>query len=362
MLNLWIDAFGGDHAPLAVIEGSRRAVDELGVTMTLVGDTEKIRACAKEHRISLEGIEICDAPEVFDIHEEPTTLLRTHEKSSIAVGLREVAAGKGDAFICAGSTGALLVGATFLVGRIRGIKRAAAAPILPTATVPFMLLDGGANNDCRPEMLVQFAQMGSIYMKNVMGVPSPRVALLNVGAEETKGRQLELDTYALLEKTDLNFIGNIEARELPAGNADVVVTDGFTGNVTLKLYEGMGKFMAHQLGDNIFAGVRGKISALPVLSRIRALTKKMDYKAVGGAVMIGVNKPVIKAHGSSDGTAFLNAIRQAKDCVNGNVVSIIAEQLAASKQNAYSEKSAAHPQAARENDSLQTEDEKHEPK
>jgi len=321
-LNILIDAFGGDNAPLEVIRGGARAVQELGVTVTLVGDEQKIRACAEKNRLPLDGMEILHAPAVFDIHEEPTSLLKQHADTSMAVGMQAL---HDDAFVCAGSTGALLVGATFLVKRIAGIKRAAVAPVLPTETTPFLLIDGGANNDCRPEMLVQFAIMGSAYMQNVMHVDKPRVALLNVGAEETKGRELELESYVQLAQAPVNFIGNIEARELPAGAADVVVTDGFTGNVALKLYEGMGKFMAHQMKGNLFAGVAGKLAALLILPKIKALTKKMDYKAVGGAVMLGVQKPVIKAHGSSDGTAFFNAIRQAKDCVAGNVVQTIAE-------------------------------------
>lgn len=324
-MNILIDAFGGDNAPLEVIRGGVRAVQELGVTVTLVGDEQKIRACAEKNRLPLDGMEILHAPAVFDIHEEPTSLLKQHADTSMAMGMQALHDGKGDAFVCAGSTGALLVGATFLVKRIAGIKRAAVAPVLPTETTPFLLIDGGANNDCRPEMLVQFAIMGSAYMQNVMHVDKPRVALLNVGAEETKGRELELESYVQLAQAPVNFIGNIEARELPAGAADVVVTDGFTGNVALKLYEGMGKFMAHQMKGNLFAGVAGKLAALLILPKIRALTKKMDYKAVGGAVMLGVQKPVIKAHGSSDGTAFFNAIRQAKDCVAGNVVQTIAE-------------------------------------
>lgn len=324
-MNILIDAFGGDHAPLEVIQGAVRAVQELGVTVTLVGAENQIRQCAEEHHLSLDGLQILHAPTVFDIHEEPSTLLKQHADSSMAVGMQALHDGNGDAFVSAGSTGALLMGATFLVKRIRGVKRAALAPILPTATTPFMLLDAGANNDCRPEMLVQFAIMGSAYMQNVMHVDKPRVALLNVGAEETKGRELELESYVQLAQAPVNFIGNIEARELPAGAADVVVTDGFTGNVALKLYEGMGKFMAHQMKGNLFAGVAGKLAALLILPKIKALTKKMDYKAVGGAVMLGVQKPVIKAHGSSDGTAFFNAIRQAKDCVAGNVVQTIAE-------------------------------------
>ena len=322
-MNILIDAFGGDNAPLEVIRGGARAVQELGVTVTLVGDEQKIRACAEKNRLPLDGMEILHAPAVFDIHEEPTSLLKQHADTSMAVGMQALHDGKGDAFVCAGSTGALLVGATFLVKRIAGIKRAAVAPVLPTETTPFLLIDGGANNDCRPEMLVQFAIMGSAYMQNVMHVDKPRVALLNVGAEETKGRELELESYVQLAQAPVNFIGNIEARELPAGAADVVVTDGFTGNVALRLY--VGKFMAHQMKGNLFAGVAGKLAALLILPKIKALTKKMDYKAVGGAVMLGVQKPVIKAHGSSDGTAFFNAIRQAKDCVAGNVVQTIAE-------------------------------------
>ena len=275
-MNILIDAFGGDNAPLEVIRGGARAVQELGVTVTLVGDEQKIRACAEKNRLPLDGMEILHAPAVFDIHEEPTSLLKQHADTSMAVGMQALHDGKGDAFVCAGSTGALLVGATFLVKRIAGIKRAAVAPVLPTETTPFLLIDGGANNDCRPEMLVQFAIMGSAYMQNVMHVDKPRVALLNVGAEETKGRELELESYVQLAQAPVNFIGNIEARELPAGAADVVVTDGFTGNVALKLYEGMGKFMAHQMKGNLFAGVAGKLAALLILPKIKALTKKMD--------------------------------------------------------------------------------------
>ena len=237
-MNILIDAFGGDNAPLEVIRGGAQAVQELGVTVTLVGDEQKIRDCAEENGLPLDGMEILHAPAVFDIHEEPTSLLKQHADTSMAVGMQALHDGKGDAFVCAGSTGALLVGATFLVKRIPGIKRAAVAPVLPTETTPFLLIDGGANNDCRPEMLVQFAIMGSAYMQNVMQVEKPRVALLNVGAEETKGRELELESYVQLSQAPVNFIGNIEARELPAGAADVVVTDGFTGNVALKLYEG----------------------------------------------------------------------------------------------------------------------------
>ena len=326
-MNILIDAFGGDNAPLEVIRGGARAVQELGVTVTLVGDEQKIRACAEKNRLPLDGMEILHAPAVFDIHEEPTSLLKQHADTSMAVGMQALHDGKGDAFVCAGSTGALLVGATFLVKRIAGIKRAAVAPVLPTETTPFLLIDGGANNDCRPEMLEQFALMGSVYMERGMQVAKPRVMLLNVGAEETKGRDLELETYPLLEQAPIHFCGNIEARDMPKGIADVVVADGFTGNVALKLYEGMGKFISNQLKHNLLAGVAGKLSAMLILPRIKAFAKKMDYKSVGGAVLLGVQKPVIKAHGSSDATAFFNAIRQAKNCVDGKMIETISNSL-----------------------------------
>lgn len=326
-MNILIDAFGGDHAPLEVIKGSMRAVQELGVTVTLVGDETIIRETAQNNHLSLEGMEILHAPAVFDIHEEPTTILKQHADTSMAVGLKALRSDAGDAFVSAGSTGALVVGATFLVKRIKGIKRAALAPLLPTETNTMMLLDAGANNDCRPEMLEQFALMGSVYMERVMQVAKPRVMLLNVGAEETKGRDLELETYPLLEQAPIHFCGNIEARDMPKGIADVVVADGFTGNVALKLYEGMGKFISNQLKHNLLAGVAGKLSAMLILPRIKAFAKKMDYKSVGGAVLLGVQKPIIKAHGSSDATAFFNAIRQAKNCVDGKMIETISNSL-----------------------------------
>jgi glycerol-3-phosphate acyltransferase PlsX len=331
MINIMVDAFGGDHAPLEVLKGSAMAVQKLGVTITLVGDTKAIRACAQEHQISLEGMELLHAPEVFDIHEEPVSILKEHQNCSMAVGMRALNEDQGDAFVSAGSSGALVVGATFLVKRIKGIKRIAMAPVIPTAKKPFILVDAGANTDCRPEMLEQFAIMGSAYMQNVLGRKKPSVQLLNVGAEETKGRELELDAYKLLQQAPVHFCGNIEARELPEGNADVVVTDGFTGNVALKLYEGMGRFFARELKGNVFSGA-GKISAMLVLGRLRKLTKKMDYKSVGGALLLGVRKPVIKAHGSSDALAFFNAIRQARDCVSGNMIAAITESVCAKQK------------------------------
>ena len=316
-----VDAFGGDHAPLEVIRGCERAVRELGVSIILTGSEQKIKACAAENGISLEGMEIVHTDDVFDIHEEPKELIKSGKNTSMAVGLTLLAENRGDAFVSAGSTGALVFGATFIVKRIKGIKRIAPSPVMPGDKGSFILVDAGANTECRPEMLVQFAAMGSAYMEKVMGVSSPKVGLLNIGSEETKGRDLEIEAYKLLESSGLNFVGNIEARDIPDGEVQVVVTDGFTGNVVLKLYEGLGSFFSKKI-KWIFSGA-GKLGALLSLGKIRTFRRQMDYKEVGGSALLGVKKPVIKAHGSSDGTAFFNAVRQAKRCVEGDVAGVI---------------------------------------
>lgn len=313
-----VDAFGGDNAPLEVVKGCARAVSELGVEIILTGSETKIKKCAEENGLSLNGIEIVHTDDVFDIHEEPKEIIKSGKDSSMALGLRLLAEGRGDAFVSAGSTGALVMGSTFIVKRIKGIKRIAPSPILPADKGSFLLADAGANTECRAEMLVQFAIMGSAYMEKVMGVKNPKVALLNIGAEETKGRELEIEAYQLLEKSGLNFMGNIEARDMPKGEAQVVVTDGFTGNIALKLYEGMGSFFSKKI-KWIFSGA-GRIGALFSLGKIKEFRKQMDYKEVGGSALLGVKKPVIKAHGSSDATAFFNAVRQARKCVEGNVI------------------------------------------
>lgn len=320
-MKIIIDAFGGDNAPLEVLRGSERAVKELGVEILLTGSRQKIMDCAAKNSISLDKIEIEHTDDVFDIHDEPKEIIKSGKNTSMALGLQLLADGRGDAFVCAGSTGALVMGATFIVKRIKGIKRVAPSPVMPADKGSFILTDAGANTECRPEMLVQFAVMGSAYMEKVMGIQNPKVGLLNIGAEETKGRELEIETYKLLEKSGLNFIGNIEARDMPKGECQVVVTDGFTGNIALKLYEGMGSFFAKKL-KWIFSGI-GMLGALFSLGKIKSFKKQMDYKEVGGSALLGVKKPVIKAHGSSDGTAFFNAIRQAKQCVDGNVTGVI---------------------------------------
>ncbi len=327
-MKIIVDAFGGDNAPLEVIKGAAEAVAKLDVEVVLTGNEKIIKDTAAENGISLEKISIIHTESVIDIHEEPTEVIKGKADCSMAVGLKALSEGQGDAFVSAGSTGALVVGATFIAKRIKGVKRAALSPVMPTASGHMILVDGGANVDCRPEMLVQFGVMGSCYMNKVMGVDSPKVGLVNVGAEDTKGREIELDAYKQFKEAPVNFYGNLEAREIPFGACEVVVSDGFTGNVVLKLYEGMGSYFAKTLKNMLTTTIRGKLAALLIYKKIKAFRSKMDYKEVGGAVLLGISKPVIKAHGSSDAKAFYNAIRQAKNCVEGKVVEEITASLA----------------------------------
>ncbi len=329
-MRIIVDGFGGDNAPIEVMKGCKQAQDELGVQIVLTGDEAVLRRTAEQENIDISGFEILHAPDVFDIHAQPTTILKEGKNSSLAVGLQALHDGKGDAFVSAGSTGGLVAGATFIAKRIKHVKRPALAPILPTAKGHMMLMDAGANVDCRPEMLVQFAIMGSAYMERVKGVKNPRVGLLNVGAEDTKGRELEQQAYKLLTEAPVNFVGNAEARELPSGDFDVVVSDGFSGNIALKLYEGMGSFFKNKL-KNWFGGLGGKLAAAMILGKIKEFQKSMDYKEEGGAVLMGISCPVIKAHGSSDAKAFFNAVRQAKKCVDGNITATIAQTVAQMK-------------------------------
>lgn len=326
-MRIILDAMGGDFAPLGPLQGAARAVKELGVEVMLCGDEAQIKKLAEEEQLSLEGITVKHTTEVITMEDQPTDVVKSKKNCSMAVGLQMLADGEGDAFVSAGNSGALLVGATMIPRRIKEIKRAAMAPLLPTAAGHAILMDGGANVECRPEMLEQFGIMGSIYMEKVMGIPTPRVAIINNGAEECKGRELEQEAYKLLEANDLNFIGNIEGRDVPGGEADVLVTDGFTGNIVLKLYEGLGKFFANKVKE-LFTGA-GKLSALLIMDKISDFKDSFDYKKVGGAVLLGIRKPVIKAHGSSDGEAFFHAIRQAKKCVDGRICETISETLAA---------------------------------
>ncbi len=239
-MRIIVDAFGGDNAPLEILKGSAEALLELeDVQITLVGSEDKIKECAKENAISLEGLEIIDAPDVMSMHDNPREIIKSKSQTSMAVGLKSLADGKGDAFISAGSTGALVFGSTFIVKRIKGIKRAALGSFIPTLSGEhFFLMDEGANADCRPEMLLQFGIMAEAYFKSVKGKENPTVGLLNIGTEDTKGGQLQLEAFQLLKNSPLNFIGNVEARDLMSGVCDIVITDGFSGNICLKTIEG----------------------------------------------------------------------------------------------------------------------------
>ncbi|MGN0601312.1 MAG: phosphate acyltransferase PlsX [Oscillospiraceae bacterium] len=332
-MNIVIDAFGGDNAPLEVIKGAVDAQKDFNIDITLVGDEKSIKKCAKDNSLDITALKIKHADTVIDVCEEPTNVIKSKKDCSMAVGMQMLADGEGDAFVSAGSTGALVVGATFIVKRIKGIKRPALATILPTATVPTMLLDSGANADCRPEMLVQFGIMGSAYMNKILNVESPKVGLVNIGAEPSKGRELELETYRQLENAPLNFTGNIEARQIPLGDCDVVVTDGFSGNLLLKLYEGMGKFFSGELKNVLTKDFKSKIAALMVLNNVKEFKKKVDYSEYGGAPLLGTAKPVIKAHGSSNAKAFYNAIRQAKQFTETKVIDEITSALDSMKNS-----------------------------
>lgn len=320
-MKIIVDAFGGDNAPLEILKGAALAVAEYGHTVVLTGREETIRRVAAENAVSLEGMEIIDAPDVISMEDEPRSILKEHKDCSMAEGLRRLAAGDGDAFVSAGSTGALIMGATFLVKRIKGVSRAALAPLMPSAKGPFMLIDSGANVDCRPDMLLHFAQMGGIYMTKVLGGGRPaRVGLVNVGTEDTKGGDLQHEAFALLKESGLNFVGNIEARDIPGGVADVVVADGFTGNVILKLTEGVADFLMGGLKGIFQTNLKTKLAAALVMPQLRAFKKTMDTSEYGGAPLLGVSRPVIKTHGNSKAPAVKNAIRVAADFAAAGVI------------------------------------------
>lgn len=320
-----VDAFGGDNAPLAALKGAELAVKELGVNIVLVGSEPEIHRVALQNDISLVGMEIIHAPAVFDMHAEPTSVLKENGDTSLAVGLKALAEGKGDAMVSAGSTGALAVGATFITKRIKGIKRPAIATVIPTPKSRFLLVDAGANAECRPEMLLSFGVMGAKYVELSMGVKNPRVGLLNNGTEDTKGDKLRVETYQLLKNSPLNFVGNIEAREVMSDKCDVLVTDGFSGNIVLKLSEGVALSFYGLIKQAFVRGTISKLAALMVKKNLRSMKKLMDYSEVGGAPLLGVKKAVIKAHGSSNERAFKNAIRQANAFASSGAITAISE-------------------------------------
>ncbi len=328
-MKIILDAMGGDNAPAEILKGAAAATAAWpDVEILAVGDAEKIAACVKGNAIEMKNIEIVNATEVIEMCDEPAKAVRAKKDSSMVVGLRMLAEGKGDAFVSAGSTGALHVGASLIVRTVKGVKRPALATVIPGKT-PFLLLDCGANVECRASMLEAFGVMGSVYMNKVMGLEQPRVALVNNGAEETKGTPTYVEAHQLLKNNKaIHFVGNIEPRDIPAGHADVVVADGFTGNVVLKLTEGLAKYFGSKLKEMFKKSLGTKVGYLLLKGGVADFKKSMDADEYGGAPLLGTRRPVIKAHGSSNARAIQNAIRQARLCVENDLCGVMAESLA----------------------------------
>lgn len=322
-MKIVIDAFGGDNAPLEIIKGSALAQKEYGVEIILCGDEAVINKCITDNSIEFSNFTIVNATDVISMHDEPTSLLKAHKDSSMAVAFRELAEGRADAFVSAGSTGAVVVGGTFIIKRIKGIKRPALAAMLPSPDSHYMMMDIGANAECRPEMLLQFGIMASKYLEKVEGINNPTVGLLNIGTEETKGTELQKEAFKLLSESEINFVGNVESRELPNGICNAVITDGYTGNIALKLIEGTATTLFEMLKPVFLKNLLTKLCFIVLKDGLRGLKNKMNAKEVGGAPLLGTKKPVFKAHGNSDAFAFKNAIHKAMLFAQNDVISSI---------------------------------------
>lgn len=344
-MKIILDAMGGDLAPEAPVLGAIDAVKKLGVEITLVGRGEAILEAMKKHGIQdlPQGIDIANADDVVDMHDDPASVIHKRKNSSMVVGLKMLANGEGDAFVSAGSTGALLTGATLLVKRIKGIRRAAMGPMIPNkAGGRTVILDCGANAECSAEFLLQFGLVGSAYVRRLLKIESPRVGLLNIGTEDSKGTQLQRDAFGMLndakEKGLINFVGNVEARDVPLGAVDVVVCDGFSGNVLLKSIEGTAMFMGSLMKKMFKRNLGSKLGYLFCKKGVDDIKKMMDYREIGGTQFLGIKKPVIKAHGSSDALAFCSAVSQAADAVRADFAAELERDLKvladAAKENA----------------------------
>lgn len=336
-MKIILDAMGGDHAPEAPVLGAFEAAKLYGAQITLVGRGEAILETMRKHGIAdlPAGVDIANADDVVDMHDDPASVIHKRKNSSMVVGLKMLADGQGDAFVSAGSTGALLTGATLLVKRVKGIRRAAMGPAMPNKTGgKTVILDCGANAECTPEFLLQFGIVGSLYAKKNLGVDNPKVGLLNIGTEDSKGTPLQKEAHALLtqahEQGLVNFVGNVEARDVPLGAVDVVVCDGFSGNVLLKSIEGTAMFMGSMMKHKIFKrSFMSKIGYLFCKPGVDEVMKMLDYRQIGGTPFLGIRKPVIKAHGSSDALAFQNAVRQAMDVAGSDIAGDLEKALQA---------------------------------
>ena len=332
-MKIIVDAMGGDNAPQAPVMGAIQANKEYGVDITLVGRGEDILKVLEENGIKdlPAGVEIAHASEVVEICDNPATAFREKKDSSLTVGLNLLKKGEGDAFVSAGSTGALLAAGTLLVKRIKGIRRAALAPVVPVGNGGAVLIDCGANAECPPEYLLQFAYMGSYYAEQILQRPEPKVGLLNIGAEPSKGTSLQTTVYPMLEEAGkagrINFVGNVEAREAVEGVVDVIVCDGYSGNIFLKTMEGTALYLMKELKGIFKQSFLTKIAAVLVSGGLKGLKRKMSSDEVGGTALLGISKPVIKAHGSSDAYAIRNAVRQSMQFIESGIIESITENI-----------------------------------
>lgn len=328
-MKIIVDAMGGDNAPLEIVKGALQGRARWGVDIVLTGDAAQILRALEEcgEKTVPQGVEIANATQTVEMCDDPATVFRHKKDTSMGVGLTMLRDGKADALVSAGSTGALLTGATLITKRVSGIRRAAMAPVIPTTTGRAVLIDCGANAECTPEYLVQFAYLGNFYAKRVLGIGTPRVGLLNIGAEDSKGTDLQKQTLVRLREADaaghLHFIGNIEAKEAIKGGCDVIVTDGFSGNILLKTMEGVGSFAGSALKGMFKKNLLTKLAALAVMPGLRDFKAQLDPNKVGGTAFIGISKPVIKAHGASNAEAIENAVGQAKQFAQSGLVADI---------------------------------------
>lgn len=328
-----VDAFGGDNAPLEIIKGASLASNEYSAEITLTGKEETIKKIIAENDLKFYGeLKIVDTDDVISMHDEPTSLVKAHSESSMALAFKELSEDRADAFVSAGSTGAVVVGGTLIVKRIKGVKRPALAGIIPAPKGHYMLMDMGANAECRPDMLCQFGIMASAYLEGVEGKKNPEIGLLNIGTEDTKGGELQKEAYKLMSEAPINFVGNIESREMPKGVCDAVITDGFTGNIALKLIEGSAATLFSLIKEVFYKSLPNKLAALVVKKDLSRVKKLMDSTEVGGAPLLGVRKTVIKAHGSSNAKAIKNAIGQAIKFTETGVIEKISASLSEIKE------------------------------
>lgn len=330
-----LDAMGGDNAPAEIVKGAVDAVAfREDIKVYLVGQTDAVQEELNKYPYPKERIEIVEAPEVIEMAEPPVQAIRKKKQSSMVVAMNMVKQKEADAFVSAGSSGAVLVGGQTIVGRIKGIRRPPLAPLIPTESGVSLLIDCGANVDARPEHLLQFAQMGSIYMENVVGVKNPRVAIVNIGAEEEKGNALVKETFPLLrECKDINFVGSIEAREIPHGGADVIVCEAFVGNVILKLYEGLSSTLVGAIKRGLMSTLKSKIGAALALPALKKTLKDFDASEYGGAPLLGLNGLVVKTHGSSKAKEITNSIYQCVTFREENINGIIKERIVDAQEN-----------------------------